>query len=521
MLVSLMVITTAVTAVILVVFGNQGIRSDDELNNIALYRTSEMIEKAKVDAITDFNSVVNSTSSYDVFDGGLAVNDISPCRKDIAGSISWIGTASRSQNIYLNTSLISIEEALALGGDCDLSGGPISQWWYPDTFKDYDLKTIEPPTEQSNNAGVPATSIDVFRRNGSGSKYAVITTNHSGENDVWIINVDDELNAFVASSLETTARGINNADVVSNNIAGSFVYALTAGSTAIPSQFQVINIGTITSPSLVATRSLDISSSDANFVPNATAIFYYGGKIYIGTHRTGGKEFQIFRGVSPYDRLGSLEIDHNVNDIVVDGDYAYLATSDDGCMSPPCAPNSHAGELMIVNINPDSPDYLVHPDITGTWYDAKSHFDATSLFLLGNKIYLGRVGGNYINSEAYNFLVLDISNPDSIILLGSKFIPDNNSPNKAAGIKALHIVSDFAFIATDVDSLDFQVYKISNPSEILNCGELSPPPYANCGKYNFPAKMTDLEFMDNFIYASIESNATFRIIFDDTSRYGF
>src|SRR3989344_3049697 len=82
-MISLLVITSAVTAVILVVFGNQSVKLDNEVNNVALYRASQIIEKSKVLGNEDFNSVVASSSADDITTDGLAslvVNDISPCR---------------------------------------------------------------------------------------------------------------------------------------------------------------------------------------------------------------------------------------------------------------------------------------------------------------------------------------------------------------------------------------------------------------------------------------------------------
>ncbi|MDP3954242.1 MAG: hypothetical protein Q8Q06_02395 [bacterium] len=503
------IIIVVLSAIILVVFGNQTVAVDNEINNEALYKAKEIVETARADAKEDFYGLAGSTSLDDIYTKVLGISDINLCKKSITGTVSWQTEPDRPLEISINSEVSSIFDALALGGDCGSDTPPISEWWFPRTFKDYDLKTIEPPAEQSGNAGVPATSIDVVKQ--GGSKYAVLSTAHNSENDIWIINVDDSLNAFIVSSLETESVGLNTADV-----AGGLAYALSVGSpTTQPSELQIIDISTVSAPALLATKSLDIFGADAENSPNANTIYYFDEKIYVGTHKTGGKEFQIFSGVAPYEKVAELEINHNINDIVVRGDYAYLATSDDGY-----AINGGAGELMVVNINPLSPEeYMVHPDVTGMWYDATKGFDAISLYLLGNKIYLGRQGGNYVKTEAFNFMILDITDPHAITELGSKFIPTNESPNKAAGIKDFQIVSDFAFIATDVDNLDFQVYRVSDPTNILNCSELTPPPASNCGKYDFPAKMVDLEFSDNLIYAAIESNATFRIIFDDITKY--
>ncbi len=501
LLIAITIIITAISTVIIVVFSNQTVSLDNQLNDEALIKATNLIEQARSSASFDFSSLGNlPTANDDIYKKELMVTDINPCRKTGIASVSWSTDPKRTLQIQLQTIFSNPSEAIALGGDCGPDSPPATQWWYPFTFKDYDLKTIPPTALQSGNAGVGATSIDVIRR---GSKYAILTTNSGSEKDIWVINVDDGKNASISASKETTKVGLNNADVE-----GNYVFALTVGSAATPSDLQIIDISTITSPNLVATRSLDISSSDANYVPNAQAIFYYGGKIYVGTHRTGGNEFQIFSGASPFDLIKGLELNHNINSIIVRGDYAYLATSD------------NTGELMIVNINPLSTEYMKHPDVTGMKYDATGDYDAISLFLMSDKLYLGREGGNYSKADASNFMVLDIGNPHAISLLGAKFISDNNGPNKATGIIAMSIVDTFAFISTDDADTDFQVFRVGDPANIYNCNELNNPSYpANCGLYNFPQNMVDLEYFDSYIYAAIKSNATFRIIWDDVTKY--
>ncbi|PJE50774.1 MAG: hypothetical protein COV29_03530 [Candidatus Yanofskybacteria bacterium CG10_big_fil_rev_8_21_14_0_10_36_16] len=500
--IALGIITLAIAALILISFGNQTIATENEINNDALYRTRNLVENGRAEIKNNFYADINATSSEDIFNKSITALDINVCKRRVIGTVNWETEASRSQHIEIKTDVISINEAEALDGDCGSDNPPISEWWYPNTFKDYDLKTIDPPSERSSNAGVPATSIDIIKKNSS--RYAILTTAHNSENDLWLININDPLNAFVAGSVETTERGLNTADATQD-----LAFALSRGSwDTQPSELHIIDISSVVPPYSVATKSLDILGIDQENNPNANSIYYYDGKVYVGTHKTGGKEFQIFSGIAPYSKIAELEITHNINSIIVRGDYAYFATSDD------------TGEFMAVNINPASPDYMIHPDITGMKYDTTKDFDAISLYLLGNKAYLGRDGGNYNNTDARNFVILDISDLNNIAELGSKFIPSNAGPNKAVEVLDLFVVGDFAFISTDDDNFEFQVYRVGDPSDIYNCDELDDPQYPdNCGKYNFPAKMVDLEFDDNLIYSAVESNATFRVIFDDLSQY--
>lgn len=524
LLIAIAILVTAISGSVLVVFGgmagdggnpiifqNQTISLDNQANNEALALADSLMEHAWASASADFNSL-SDISDYDFFRQEFDITDINPCKKSGVASVSWSTDQNRPQLINLNTTFTNFAEALALGGDCGPNSPPATEWWFPLTFEDYDIGAqsgpmiIQPPSLRAGNSGVGATSVDFIEKNGS--KYVILTAQSSSEDDLWIINVDDGHNAFIVSSLETKNLGLNNADA-----AGNLVFALTAGSyNTKPSELQIINISDLSVPSLVATKSLGISGTDSSNNPNAGAIYSYDGKVYVGAHRTGGSEFKIFSATAPFNLLGSLEINHNVNDIIVSGDYAYLATSDDG------------DELMIIDIS--DPTNLTHPnpsDPAGKLrFDMPGLYDGKTLFYLSNKIYIGRERASEANDSANpNFYILDVSNPTLVVELGSKRMTRN--PSQVLDILTVHVVSHLAFIGTNDSNPEFQVFRIDNPLDIKNCNEAPPAGYTfppeGCGRYDFPAKVTDIEFHDNYIYASIESNATFRILWDDLNKY--
>ena len=192
---------------------------------------------------------------------------------------------------------------------------------------------------------------------------------------------------------------------------------------------------------------------------------------------------------------------------MVRGDYAYLATSD------------NTGEVMVIDIS--DPSAMIHPDITGMKFDAPGDHDGTSLDLLSNRLYLGRISGNNSPAE-HNLFILDINSPGSIVSLGSKLLTKN--PVQALGISTMAVSGPFDFIGATGDSnAEFQIFRIDDPSTIENCSEDPPagisfdPP--GCGKYDFPAKITDVDYHNNLIFSSVESNDAFRIMFDDINQY--
>ena len=170
---------------------------------------------------------------------------------------------------------------------------------------------------------------------------------------------------------------------------------------------------------------------------------------------------------------------------------------------------------MVIDVS--DPASMVHPDISGMKFNAPGDHDGRAIYLLSNKLYFGRISGDDSPNEP-NFFILDISDPASILSFGSKFIKRN--PTQPLGLTAVVVSGQFAFFGTTDSNAEFQVFKIDDPSNILNCSEAAyPGNFADCGKYDFPAKINDLEYDENLVFSAIESNDALRIIFDDVSQY--
>lgn len=467
MIISLMVITSAFTAVILIVFGNQSLKLDNEVNNDALYRASQIIEKSKVLAAGQFSSVVASSSTENIFSKNLAVLDISPCRKDITSSINWSVQVNRSQNVFLTTSLVSQEEAEALGEDCELT--PPSQNWEIDC----------PPQHgfDFTPGGLAATGLDLLRR--GNNKYAILTSGKGSvdKHDFWIVDVTTKTSINLVSSINT-GPDANDVDAFGN-------YAFVANNNTT-GQLIVIDISNLSSPATISYKNLP-GVNPAGSWPQAREVFYYNDRVYVGTRETAGPEFHIFDVSNPSNpvHLGSREINHTIHNIIVRGDYAYLATSAD------------QNELIILNVsNPASiqPAFpgVGNPEPMG--FNAPGSQDGKSIYLLGDKLYLGRDRGTGAN---YDFLVLDIKNPNSVSQLGAVLL--NLNPNTAA--QGSIVSAGLAFIVTSDQNKGFQLWNVANPasmSEIDSC--------------NYSEKVVDIDFDGQHHYVANESNNGLRII---------
>ena len=139
-------------------------------------------------------------------------------------------------------------------------------------------------------------------------------------------------------------------------------------------------------------------SYDAPGTADGAAIAVKGNYAYVGTLVNGsGAEFHVIDisdKTSPV-RVGSLEINANVNGITVLGPYAYLATSDNN------------RELIVVNVADPT-----NPFVAGV-YNSPGSFDALTVAASGTLALLGTRSNN-VASEIY---LLNISNPTNPTLV--------------------------------------------------------------------------------------------------------
>jgi len=471
------VLILCISAVAMVTFGNQTLTIDSETNNEAISKAQALIEKARADSREDYVSVNTIPSTVeDIYTKFLEITDLTQCNKQAKSTVSWT-TGSRNLSTTLSTFLSDIPGALALGGDCD-SG----------ITADYD----NPGGLVSESiGGQGATALDAVNNR------LYVTSNKfppSHNKDFFVY--DFSFSPPSSSSLSLVAEldlneGLNDVDVADN-------YAYVA-SDSLTGELQVIDLTTMTQiPG--ATRQLPETNT-----AKGRRIFFYDNKIYIGTDYlscpppctpTQNSEFHIYDVSTPSDPNweGSVNINHNVNDIFVSGDFAYLATSD----------NNH--ELMVININPSSPDYLEHPDDTGFGYNASGNNDGSSIYALGNKIYLGRKQNNN-PSSAHDLFVLNkdsvqdgASTTDGLVISRDLGISNNSL------VTGIVVRSNLAFVGLDNPTIGVLV---------LNINTLLP--YSSCAGYNFPENSTGIDMSGNFIFTSNRSNDEIQVIYDQPS----
>jgi hypothetical protein len=295
----------------------------------------------------------------------------------------------------------------------------------------------------------------------------------------------------LAWSLDT-GDGLNTLDAIDGNDGNYYIFAANNDLTTTPlKQLLVFREpkDLSTAPAIIASETLPgVSGTCPAFCPQGRSIYYFAHYVYVGTHRTGGKEFHIFDVSNPASPVwkGSIELNTNVNDIMVKDQLvsgvakriAYLAI----------AGNSKDLEMLDVT-DPAAISVYSSINVGGT-------ADAEVLYALGTTVYVGKDR----DASGPDLFGVNVYNPSSPVVIGSADIPMKSG----AGIFGLNVVGKLAFVGTTDSTDPFQVWNIENPSSIVRW---------DTNNYNFSEKMVDLDYDDDRIYTANQSNDALRIIY--------
>jgi len=503
LMIAFAIIALALTGVIVVVFGNQAITLDAELNNLALYKAERHLEdrfgEVKGSATGFDNLIPSSIFIDDISTTTVIVTPISDCVKRVESTNSWWEDKIRPQDISLATVFTSLEALKKSGNNCDTEQ-PESDWDNPATFGEF----------KPTGLNIDPTALDVVRRNGERLVFMTSMDTVESRADFWVIDATDEENPVEVAGSRRNAGGCQDAgsgqkpcgltDVV---VAGDYAYVTSASSTPTESshEVEIINITNPSNPFIERRVTLGITPNcpGANCPGGGRSIAYHNGRIYVGTHRIGGPEFFIIDAnpATPtiLDDVG-LSFNHNVNDIVVWGDYAYLATSD------------NTGELLIYSVAGDILSFV------GA-YDAPGDADATSLYLSGNEVYLGRQR----DASNADFFIINVLNPLAPTLVGSRDLDkklcldeSNNMPKACLGsgsaVEGISVRGNMVFLIASQQTANFQIWL--RDGNTIN-------PVSRCNAYNYAEKAVDLDFFENFGFVANGSTFPLRIVGDQES----
>lgn len=373
----------------------------------------------------------------------ITVTSVDDTTKQVTASASWEAGSGRVRAVTLDTRLRDWRTI----GQNGLSG----DWTRPITLGTVDL-----------GPGIQANGLAARNR----IIYMVGSASSSAKPDFFVIDATDGAHPRVLGSVNT-GRGLNEVAVGRNH-----AYAANRGDT---NQLQIIDISNQAQPQLIANITPPGVGSDSD----GLAMAINGATLYVGLDRNSGREFFIYDITNPASPVwrSSLEIDGDVNDIMIRGNYAYLASDND------------ESEFIIVDVrNPLAPTRIGAFDVPGGSEEGMgvdAHDDV-------GRTYLARtVGGNH--ATHHEFMIMNTSTVSAPALLGSL--------NLTSDVNAVRTIDTLSFLATSDSNNELKIYRTDNPSNITLWAQL-----------NFPQVAADLDYERNILYAAVRSNDALRII---------
>lgn len=456
-MIGLALISLSIGLAAILVYGGQDMLIDRENTVTARGLAKEGLDAARAILADDWESV--SDGSHGIafatgtwtFTGTSTIKDIFTQQvvliatgtdaREVRSTVTWSPTPQRPRTVALSTLAVNFAAVEATGGDTGGGGSPSGDWQNPMTLGSMDL-----------GPGNSASDLDVK----GGIVYLSATASDKKKPDFFVVNATNGQSPYLIGSVNT-GDGLNAVDV-----AGTYAYVAHGSGTQ---QLQIIDVSNGGAPRLAAELTLPIGEQ-------GTAIFYWSGRVYIGTTAGAGPEFYVIDVSAPLTPqvMGSFEVGASVRDIWVTDGIAYLATS------------ASTRELLALNVT--NPGAIVN---AGS-YDANGAYGGVSVFVSGTTVYFGDGG------SPQAFSILDASALPAITFLGSANVG-------SAAVNDIYVRAPLAFIGTSNPNSEFQVWNVASSS--------APVLWSS---YNFPQVATGVDYENNLVYVSVRSNDALRII---------
>lgn len=447
LLVAFAILVTALSATVLVAFSNQSVTVDLQTNTEAIYKAQALLEEARAAVRQDFG-LLNPKTMTDpsgplTYTQKLEVRQVDLFTKQATSSVSW-QSGGRTLTVSF-TSLFSNPQAVGGGETC--SSILLGNWTAPQmTVYEFGADILS-----DSSSGFPITAIELFNH-----KLFVTVHNAHGNNadTFFVLNVTnpavmptvlgrlDNNPAITTAGLSDVAYDGTRYAYVANRYGANFATCTnTSNTNKSCAQLQVIDLNASPIAVVRSYKIAGVTGSGGQGVGMKVA--YRNGIVYVGLSKTNGPEFAIFDvggggtpGASPTNAklLAGVEIDAGVNDILLRGDYAYIASPDNQ-------------ELKIFNIHtPSAPTAAGYFDAPG---GGGNNGNGRSLYAVGNTLYFGRT----LLSGGDEFYFLNNTNPSAALpSYGSANIVNGSTNSSVNGI----IVRDaLIFLITNEE---FQIY---------------------------------------------------------------
>ncbi len=462
-----------ISAVYIVSFGNQSTVLSSETNSEAVIKTQQLLESQQAAGRQDFN-LVNSTSSTDgVYKKGVDVQLLPDLlTKQVTASTTWKGDHGQILSVKITTLITSLDSVTS-PNTCNSSLTNPNGWKTP---VHYDFQTTSMLPPPSSN-GISISDIDILNK-----RMYIVSDSPPVPNPETFFVFDLSSNPSVTPTFRgridnnvSSTEGLSGLSVASTT---SKIYAYASSlrgsnfSNCVPgtncAQLQVFDVTSPSAPTIVANYLVPTSTAPFVLGNGGTAVgktvVYKDGYIYLGLKKTtSGPEFIIIdvgggglgTPTSP-KYVGSFPIGFTVNAIQVEGDYAYVATTDTAAGNK---------RLLILNIsNKTTPKLSIAP--VGGFFTAGGIGVGNTVSVVGTKVYFGTA---FSGAAIPNFYILNGSNPASY----PSALPQYGVGTVAGTNDSVNAISVRDYLVFLLTNNQFQVWNISNPS--------APTPWSTSG----------------------------------------
>lgn len=193
-------------------------------------------------------------------------------------------------------------------------------------------------------------------------------------------------------------------------------------------------------PSFFGIFDLTTANSGSN-IADAISIAFKHPYVYLGRAASVGSEFYVFDVSNPAapSLLGQLALNGEPNDMIVSGNYVYIASTD------------NSEELQVIDVStPTAPFLAASFDLT-TANSGNNIANGLSVAISGTTLYYSRA-----NSGGSEFIVFDISAPLLPALLGR--VDLNGDPNDIA------VAGNYVFVASSDNASELEVVDVTVPA---------------------------------------------------------
>lgn len=334
----------------------------------------------------------NLSGSFDtqgIFTRQITISTIDTTRKNVVAQVTWQQNPQRAGSISLTTRIANwIRSGVS--------------WASP-----AEIATLNFSGSQSGvKIQISGNYAYLFRTSGGNPEFASV-------------DISNPLSPSLVGSLTFTGSGQNI------YVSGNYAYLTNDNNSQ---EFQIVDISNPATPNVVGTYNTPGNT-------DALGVFASGTRVYLVRASSSGDELFILNVANPASPslLGSIALGDTGYEVVVSGNYAYIASG------------NNSEELQVVNVsNPASPSLVGTLNLPG-------NTDATTLALVGQTVYMG---------QGTVFRVVNVSTPSSPSLSGSLTV----SGTITDVALALADSNATAFVVVNDNPAEFQTINVSTPS---------------------------------------------------------